>query len=80
MMVNYPDFFIALGFKEAYYDPFKNQFKSDSIINKIRTIQELWKGKYPLFNFNTQNLKFDNLVNFDYSFTSELASLNLEGK
>jgi hypothetical protein len=80
MMVNYPDFFVALGFKEAYYDPFKNQFKSQEIIERIRAIQEKWKAKYPLLSFNTNNLKFDNLVNFDHSFTMEVGSLNMEAK
>ena len=80
MMVNYHDYFLALGFKEAYYDPFKNQFNNQAIIEKIKSIEGKWKSKYPQLNFNTQNLRFDNLVNFDHSFTTELAYLNLEGK
>jgi hypothetical protein len=80
MMVNYHDYFLALGFKEAYYDPYKNQFKSEEIIDKIKAVESRWKAKYPAMNFNTQNLRFDNLVNFDQSFVTELANLNLEGK
>lgn len=79
MMVNYPDFFTALGFR-SYYNPETNRFDSDDIIEKIKSIQANWKEKYPMMNFNTQNLKFDNLVNFDHSFTTEMESLNTETK
>ena len=80
MMVNYPEYFIALGYKLAYYDPEKNQFASDGIIEKIKTIQEQWKDKYPLLEFKTQNLRFDNLVNFNHTFTTELEFLNTDPK
>lgn len=80
MMINYHDFFLALGFKEAYYDPYKNEFNKEEIITKIKSIEGKWKAKYATLNFNTQNLRFDNLVNFDQSFTTEIAYLNLDGK
>ena len=79
MMVNYSDYFAVLGYKR-YYDPAKNQFAADEISEKIKAIQERWKEKYPLMDFKTQNLRFDNLVNFDYSFTNELEFLNMEAK
>ena len=79
MMVNYSDYFAALGHKR-YYDPAKNQFAEEEISEKIKAIQERWKDKYPLLDFKTQNLRFDNLVNFDYSFTNELEFLNMEAK
>jgi hypothetical protein len=79
MMVNYPDYFHALGFKR-YYDPVKNQFASQEIIEKIKAIQEKWKEKYPVMDFKTQNLRFDNLVNFDHSFTTEMEVLNTDPK
>jgi hypothetical protein len=79
MMLNYSDYFAALGYKR-YYDPAKNQFSSEEIIEKIKVIQERWKDKYPLMDFKTQNLRFDNLVNFDYSFTNEMEFLNMEAK
>jgi hypothetical protein len=77
--VNYSDYFAALGYKR-YYDPVKNQFVADEITEKIKAIQERWKDKYPLMDFKTQNLRFDNLVNFDYSFTNEMEFLNMEAK
>ena len=80
MVINYPEYFLALGYKEVYYDAFKNQFTINDILSRIRAIQEAWKSKYPAMNFNTQNLKFDSLINFDISFTNELANLNMESK
>jgi hypothetical protein len=80
MMVNYGDFFKALGYKNNYYDPALNQFNSLSIMDKIKDIQEKWKSKYPHMDIKVQNLRFDNLVNFDQSFTTELQGLNMEAK
>jgi len=31
-------------------------------------------------SFKTENLRFDNLVNFNYSFTNEMEFLNMEPK
>lgn len=80
MMVNYPEYFSGLGQKIAYYDPAKNEFASSGIIDKIKEIQTRWKEKYPNMAFKTQNLRFENLANFNYTFTTELESLNMEGK
>ena len=79
MMVNYSDYFAALGYKR-YYDPAQNKFESDDIIEKIKTIQNSWKDNYPLMDFKTQNLRFDNLVNFCHSFTTEMEFLNTDPK
>jgi len=79
MMVNYSDYFAALGYPR-YYDPGKNKFEQEDIIEKIRSIQQNWKDKYPLLEFKTQNLRFDNLVNFDQTFTTEMEFLNTEPK
>jgi len=80
MMVNYPEYFVALGYTIAYYDPKNNQFASEAIIDKIKEIQNRWKNKYPLMDFKTANLRFDNLVNFNYSFVNEMEFLNMEAK
>ena len=80
MMVNHTDYFTALGYKTAYYNAASNQFDQDDIIEKIKEIQTRWKDKYPLLDFKTQNLKFDNLVNFNYSFTVEMELLNTDSK
>jgi hypothetical protein len=80
MQVNYGDYFRALGFPELFYDPAKNQFDSQAIIQRIGDIQNKWKEKYPQLDFKTQNLRFDNLVNFDQTFTTEVEFLNMEAK
>lgn len=80
MKVNYADYFKALGFSTLLYDAALNRFDSETIVAEIKEIQNRWADKYPLLDFKTQNLKFDNLVNFDLSFTTELETLNLEPK
>ncbi|MBL7745149.1 MAG: hypothetical protein JNN00_16865 [Chitinophagaceae bacterium] len=78
MQVNYSDYFKALGFKENYADTAKNTFNTNAIMEKIKEIQDKWKGKYPNADFKIQNLRFDNLVNFDQTFTTEIEFLNME--
>jgi len=80
MMINHADYFTALGYKKTYYDMGNNQFDSDDIIDEIKQIQLRWKEKYPLLDFKTQNLKFDNLVYFNHSFTVEMENLNTDSK
>jgi hypothetical protein len=80
MMVNYSNYFEALGFKDKLYDPTGQRFAQGMIIERIKQVQEKWKTKYPYMNFRTENLNFANLVNFDLSFTNELELLNMEGK
>jgi hypothetical protein len=80
MMVNYAEYFSALGFKTSYYNAQTNEFASQAIISQIKLVQDKWKEKYPLMNFIVQNLRFDTLTNFNHTFTTELELLNMEGK
>jgi hypothetical protein len=80
MMANYSDYFAALGYTTQYYDVVKNKFDTEEIIDKIKSIQQFWKDKYPFMDFKTQNLRFDNLANFDLTFTNEMEFLNMEPK
>ncbi len=80
MRINYPDYLIALGFTETFYDGSKNKFVNEKIINVINNIQTSWQKKYPKLDFKTNNLKFDSLVNFNFSFSSELELLNFDNK
>lgn len=80
MMINYSDYFNALGFKEQYYTIEDKKFDEDTIIDAIREILEEWKPKYPNLNYKTENLRFNNIVSFNQSYTTELESLNLESK
>jgi hypothetical protein len=79
MQVNYGDYFEALGFKEKLFSQ-PNEFDENAIIERIRKIEEKWKSKYPQFEYKTDKLKFDNMVSFNYSFTTEIEFLNLESK
>ncbi len=79
MMVNYSDYFSALGYRR-YYDPAKNMFSQVDIVEKIKMIQDKWKEKFPLMEFKTQNLRFDSLFLFNFSFTNEIEFLNIEPK
>jgi hypothetical protein len=80
MQINYPEYFISLGFTEIYYDDAKKKFDADDIIDRIMEIQNAWKKKFPLMDFKVNNLKFDNMVNFNNSFATELQLLNLDAK
>lgn len=80
MMVCYPDYFRDLGYKTQYADPANGRFNSEAIKEEINSIQQRWKDKYPLMDFKTSNLRFDNLVNFCHSFTNEIEFLNLDPK
>jgi hypothetical protein len=80
MHVNYGSYFLALGYTESLYDPFKNQFDIQLIHDSIIAIQNKWREKYPHLDFKLQNLRFDTLVNFNHTFTTEVQNLNMEGK
>jgi hypothetical protein len=80
MMVNYPDFFGELGYKNFFYNPETKEFKKEEIIQTIQRIQETWQPKYPELKMKTENLKFENLMVFNQSFTNEIEFLNLETK
>ena len=80
MMVNYGDFFEELGFKANYFQRDTKQFNKEAIIQAIETIQEAWRAKYPELKFRTEKLKFENLMAFNQSFTSEVEYLNLESR
>ncbi len=80
MEVNYPDYFTSLGFQDEYYDGSKNKFNNEAIITMINNIQSNWKIKYPKLDFKTVNLKFDSMVNFNFTYTNELGNLNFDSK
>ncbi len=78
MQVNYSDYFTALGFSQFYFHAEKNKFSSEEIIDKINSIQTNWRKKYPKLDFKMGNLRFENLVNFNQTFTNELEFLNFD--
>lgn len=80
MMINYPDFFTDLGYSTKYYSLEKMEFNKQEILEKIKAIEAEWKAKYPNMNVKTDKLKFDDMVSFNQSFTTEIEYLNLDTK
>lgn len=80
MMVNYPNYFKELGFKTSYYNKETKEFNREAILETIQHIQDNWKDKYPEMKMRIEKLKFDNLMNFNHSFTTEIEFLNMETK
>ncbi len=80
MQVNYLDYFTSLGFHDEYYERSKTKINSEAIIEKINLIQNNWRKKYPKMEFKTQHLKFDTMVNFNLTYTTELETLNFDSK
>lgn len=80
MQVNYADFFRELGFVKSYYDPAANRFDEEGIRQRILSIQEKWREKFPGMDFKVANLSFASLAEFDLSFTNEIQHLNMEPK
>jgi hypothetical protein len=78
MMVRYPDFFDELGYEDRYYDLTTETFNKDAIIKRVKQIQDEWKAKYSNMDFKTDNLQFDSMPAFAYTFTTELEKLNMD--
>lgn len=80
MMVNYSEYFKALGFNTNYYDPATKQFDAERISDRIRESIDTWKLKYPNLKMKLENIKYDSMMNFNLTFTTEIELLNLETK
>lgn len=79
MVVNYPHFFEALG-HTIYHKSDKKTIDSEAILARINEIETEWRTKYPSMEMKTSNIKFDNLVNFNFTFTTEIEYLNMDQK
>lgn len=80
MKVVYAGFFADLGFSPVLYNSNTGNFNVQMIEQEILQIINSWKEKYPQINFKTENLKYDSLLSFTYSFTSEVEFVNTEIK
>ncbi len=80
MMVNYSNFFKELGFAEPLYNALSNQFNKELIEEKINTIINTWRKKYPQIVFKTESLRYDSLLSFTHSFTGEIEFVNTDAK
>jgi hypothetical protein len=78
MQINYRAYFEALGFTVPYYDMQANQFNPEAIRERIEEIIEAWKPKYSKLQFRMDSLKFNNLVTFNGSFSTEITVLNFD--
>lgn len=78
MQINHADYFSALGFTEPYYNAATNDFEEDRIKQRIEDIIVVWKNKFTKLEFKVNSLRYDNLVNFNTSFTAEVANLNFD--
>ncbi|MGB8192170.1 MAG: hypothetical protein WCF67_09640 [Chitinophagaceae bacterium] len=78
MNISYNDYFKALGFESTYYHADRKELEKDDIIEEIEEIVNAWKTKYARLQLNTEALRFDSLLNFNYSFTKELLNLRFD--
>jgi hypothetical protein len=79
MRVNHGDYFTALGYS-SLYNKTANQFEKEKIKERVFAILEKWKVKYPLMTVKIENINYENLVNFNHSFSTEIELLNTEPK
>jgi hypothetical protein len=78
MQVNHADYFSALGFASPYYTAATNDFDEDRIKQRIEDIIVAWKNKFTRLEFKINSLRYDGLINFNSSFTAEVAALNFD--
>ncbi|OQP61647.1 hypothetical protein [Niastella populi] len=78
MQISYREYFEALGFTVPYYDILANQFNPEAIRQRIDEIIGAWQSKYPKLQFRMDTLKFNSLVAFNSSFSTELTALNFD--
>jgi hypothetical protein len=78
MHVNYGHYFSALGFNTSYYDAASNKFDVDAVKETINEIIATWKPKYPKMDFRTAALSFQDLLQFNISFTTEITLMNFD--
>lgn len=80
MLINYPDYFQALGGADVFYDKEKGEYNREKIQAYVDDVIVRWKEKYPELKFDTGKLKYDNPVAFNQTFTTEVEYLNLESR
>jgi len=80
MIINHGEYFKELGFSRTYYDPQSKQFDVDEITDRLKQIIDEWRTKYPNLKMKFENIKYDSLSSFNFSFTTEIAQLNLENR
>jgi hypothetical protein len=80
MRICYSEFFRELGFADELYNSSTQVFQKERIDLLIKQIIDTWKNKYPQIHFKTENLKYDSLLSFTHTFTSEVEFVNTEAR
>lgn len=70
------DYFNELGLTEKYYDYASSKFNEQLVKGYISSVISEALELYPELKFNTDNLKFDSLLNFLKTFIAEMQQLN----
>lgn len=70
------DFFTALGTGDMLFDAASGKFSEKLIKDRIAEIISGGIALYPELKFNTDNLKFDSMINFLKSYVAEIQTLN----
>lgn len=78
MQVNYPDYFRLLGYSDQLYDTAEKRINKVAVENAVRAVIRQGKAKFKQLSFPYSEIKYDNLVNFNYSYTQALANLNFD--
>lgn len=76
--INYREFFESLQFTVPYYEVLNGQFNPEAIRIRIEEIVTAWQPKYPKLQFRMETLKFNSLVAFNGSFSTEITALNFD--
>lgn len=71
LMVQYAQYFKDLGITNLLYNPDKKTFNNSAINQRIQSIMQKWKNKYPDLRFKTETLDYTNLLRFQHSFIKE---------
>ena len=70
------DYFQEAGYPEKFYDTETKKFDEELIKSKIDGIIKAGIEMYPELKFETKNLKFDTMLSFLRTYTSEILNLN----
>lgn len=76
MKINYSDFFAQLNFKNNFV--INGIIQKEKVYQEIQRIMDEFRDKYQSLAFNTDNLNYNSLVEFNLSYLKEIESLNFE--
>lgn len=78
MEINHSKFFFAFYNGYNFYEPQRQHFYIHRIEREIIQVEKIWKTKYPNFRFAVEKLEYNNLLEFNLSFTKIVSSINLD--